>query len=88
MLIWDLLIAVAYFAIPIELIYCFFWYPFPVRAGPAVICTLFVSFITLCGGTHLVRPSPASLATTSLVPETQYVQLHQTVALLGGARGT
>lgn len=52
---WDLFIAVAYFAIPLELVYCFLWYPFPIRAGPAVIVILFVSFITLCGGTHLVR---------------------------------
>ena len=52
---WDLFIAVAYFAIPLELLYCFLWYPFPIRAGPAVIVILFVSFITLCGGTHLVR---------------------------------
>lgn len=55
MLVFDLLIAVAYFAIPLELIYCFFWYPFPVRAKPGIICCLFVSFITLCGATHLTR---------------------------------
>jgi hypothetical protein len=55
MLVFDLIIAVAYFAIPLELLYCFLWYPFPVRAKPAIVCFLFVCFITLCGGTHLAR---------------------------------
>ena len=55
MLVFDFIIALAYFAIPLELLYCFLWYPFPIRAKPAIICVLFVSFITLCGGTHLVR---------------------------------
>lgn len=52
---WDFIIALAYFAIPLELLYCFLWYPFPVRAKPAIFCCLFVSFITICGGTHLAR---------------------------------
>lgn len=28
MLVFDLIIAVAYFAIPLELLYCFLWYAF------------------------------------------------------------
>ena len=52
---WDLFIALAYFCIPLELAYCFAWYPFRVRFGPAAVGVLFISFITLCGGTHLVR---------------------------------
>ena len=55
MLAFDLVIAVAYFAIPLELLYCFLWYPFPVRAKPAIVCILFITFITLCALTHLVR---------------------------------
>lgn len=55
MLVWDFIIALAYFAIPLELLYCFLWYPFPVRAKPAIFCSLFVCFITICGGTHLAR---------------------------------
>lgn len=55
MLVFDLIIAVAYFAIPLELLYCFLWYPFPVRVKPAIVGALFICFITLCGLTHMVR---------------------------------
>ena len=54
-LVFDLLIAIAYFCIPLQLLYCFVWFPFRIRAKPAVIGSLFVSFITACGVTHLVR---------------------------------
>lgn len=49
MLWFDLIIAIAYFAIPLELVYCFWFYPFPIRTKPAVVGSLFVTFITLCG---------------------------------------
>ena len=49
MLVFDLLIAIAYFAIPAELVYCLTRYPFPIRAKPAIVGCLFVTFITMCG---------------------------------------
>ena len=49
MLWFDLIIAIAYFAIPLELVYCFWFYPFSIRTKPAVVGSLFVTFITLCG---------------------------------------
>ena len=49
MLVFDLLIAIAYFAIPAELVYCLTRYPFPIRAKPAIVGCLFVTFITVCG---------------------------------------
>ena len=54
-LAFDLLIAVAYFAIPLELLYFFLRFPFPIRAKPAFVGCIFVCFITLCGGTHIFR---------------------------------
>ena len=55
LLAFDLLIAIAYFAIPLELLYFFLRYPFPIKAKPAIVGCLFVSFITVCGGTHIFR---------------------------------
>ena len=52
---FDLLIAIAYFAIPLELLYFFLRYPFPIKAKPAIVGCLFVAFITVCGGTHIFR---------------------------------
>ena len=49
MLVFDLIIAIAYFAIPAELVYCLTRYPFPIRAKPAIVGCLFVTFITMCG---------------------------------------
>ena len=48
----DWVIALSYFAIPIELIFFYLRYRVQQRAAAVVLC-LFVLFITLCGFTHL-----------------------------------
>ena len=53
----DLLITIAYFSIPVQLVFSLYQYPrlaqMPLRI--LVLCILFALFIFLCGAGHLMR---------------------------------
>ena len=69
LLAFDLLIAIAYCAIPLELLYFFLRYPFPITAKQAFVGALFVAFITVCGGTHIIRAFDLEMAVPAITGE-------------------